>query len=134
MMETALHGTLLGVRIYRPDEARQQELDQRLVWWLHSDVFLYLVVSFLAGTVCFGTCREFLNWLWPRRQRVQFRWLVSYLLVRLIRLLVLGIFVLPLFGLPCLIYRIVYSFYQVVRWLVNGVLRIFRFVLRLGAR
>lgn len=134
MMEAALHGTLLGVRIYRPDEARQLELDQRLVWWLHSDVLLYLVVSFLAGTVCFGTCREFLNWLWPRRQRSQFRWLAGYLLVRVIRLLVLGIFVLPLFGLACLIYRIVYSLYQVAHWLVNRVLRIFRFILRLGAR
>lgn len=130
MTETGAHLALHSVRIYRPDQTRQEELDHRLIWWLHSNISLYLIVSFFCGTLCFVTCRELLARIWRRKESVAFKWWVSYTGVRAIRLLIILLVVLPLFGLPCLIYRILYNCYRMIRWAVLAVIYPFRLIFR----
>lgn len=127
-------GTLSNVAIrsslmIRPDEERRNELDNRIVPWLPSPISFYLIISIAAGYLFFGTCRQLLRYFWPLTLREDFspKWLYSG--YRLIRLVVLLSLIMPLFGLPCAVWRICYTVYRVLRWITLAIHRLILWVL-----
>lgn len=113
----------------RPDEERRSELDNRITPWLPSPISFYLIISAAAGYLFFGTCRQLLRRFWPLTLRENFspKWLYSG--YRLIRLIVLLSLIMPLFGLPCAIWRICYTAYRLLRWIILTTRRLLLWVL-----
>lgn len=113
----------------RPDEERRSELDNRITPWLPSPISFYLIISTVAGYLFFGTCRQLLRRLWPLTLREDFSPIWLYSGYRLIRLVVLLSLIMPLFGLPCAIWRICYTVYRVLRWILLTLNRLILWVL-----
>ena len=118
--------THLGVRIFKPTEERQAELDLRWVHWLPSSVAMYLMVSAVAGLIVFGASRDFLRKFWPARRRSFYRYGIYFLAMKIVRAGFLVLFVLPLLGLPILICCVVMTVYYICCAILIFIYRVIR--------
>lgn len=124
LVQTILINSLL---IYRPNEEHQKELDYRWVWWLPSNLSMYLVISTFAGFASFGTSRSLLRKIWRNKKRTDYSFILTFYWVKIVRFLLLFLLIIPLFGLPCLIFIIFYSVYLFFRAIFMGLLKFIRF-------
>ncbi len=123
------HATIHGIIFYRPNEERQIEIDRRWVWWLPSDVSLYMALSMFAGFISFGTCGRLMRKLWPKKPRSEFSMAITYQLIRFLRVLFLLGVLLPVFGLPCFIFSIFHGIYLILRFIFVGIVKFLRLFL-----
>jgi len=127
-VEMATSMVIRGINIYRPNQDRQQELRRRWVWWLPSDVSFYLIISSFAGFISFGTCRSLMRKIWPTKPRSEFNLALTHYLFKGLRLVLLVLIIIPLFGLPCLIFYVLNSIYLLIKLIFIGLLKVIYFI------
>ena len=124
---------IVRVAIYRPNEERAQELEDRLVWWLPTWMLGYMIVSLVTGLVFAGTSADVFYKFWPTSGTQH--WLLRPMEIGF-SLIMLGIFMMFL-GLPLAIGKLIWMICKAIWWtlvliiallmdLVNLLLRPFR--------
>lgn len=109
--------TAMRVMLYRPNEERAQELEDRLFGWLPTWLLGYMVVSLVAGLLFAGTTSGVFYKYWPTSD-TQNRWLRGIEIG--FSLIVFTIFLL-LLGLPVAIGKVVWIILKGVWWVLAGI-------------
>jgi len=113
-----LHLLSKAVTVYRPDQERSKELDQRIVPWLHSDIQYYLIVSTVMGLIAISTSWTLWKKIWLLRKRKQYSNILIFAILWLLhRLLFITIFI-TILGLPSFLYAVVMVIVKTINFLV----------------
>lgn len=116
-----------AVDVHARDEARQTELDRRIVPWLPSDYQFAYIVALVAGVMGLPLARVWWQRLWPAEKAAEYRGVAGYRAAQAVRLLAFVLVFLPIAGLPALVASLVLQ-------LVGLVMLPFRFLRRLSSR
>lgn len=102
--EISGHVVMQAITVHARDNARERELDARIVPGIPSAV-QYLYIGFLAmGVIGFAAARGWWARIWPPEQRGDYSGRVGYWAARLARGLAFVFVFLPLVGLPAVIW------------------------------
>jgi len=91
------------VEVHARDEARQSELDTRIVPFIPADFQIAYLASFLAGVLGWPLARDWWGRIWPQEQRSEYRGTVGWRAAQGVRLVAFLTVFLPLVGVPALI-------------------------------
>jgi len=116
-----------GVVVHARDEARQQELDRRIIPFIPSDYQIAYIVGLVAGVMGWPVARAWWDRLWPAEQRSEYRGLVGYRAAQAARLLAFLLLFLPVAGLPALFVALILQLFGIamlpfrfLRWIMSG--------------
>ncbi|HEY7669471.1 MAG TPA: hypothetical protein VH852_02435 [Hyphomicrobium sp.] len=116
-----------AMEVYARDEARQQELDRRIVPFIPSDYQFAYIVALVAGLMGWPVARGWWERLWPAERRLEYGGAVGYRAAQAARLTAFLMLFLPLVGLPALLVALILQLYAIVtlpfrflRWIVSG--------------
>ena len=116
-----------AVEVYARDEARQKELDRRVVPWVPSEYQFAYIIGLVAGLMGWPVARSWWARLWPSEERAEYGGAIGYRAAQLARFLVFFLVFLPVVGLPALLVMLMLQIFGVVmlpfrflRWLMSG--------------
>jgi hypothetical protein len=116
-----------AVEVYARDEARQQELDRRIVPFIPSDYQIAYIVALVAGLMGWPVARGWWERLWPAERRSEYGGAAGYRAAQAARLIAFLLLFLPLVGLPALLVALILQLYAIamlpfrfLRWIVSG--------------
>jgi hypothetical protein len=116
-----------AVEVHARDEARQQELDSRIVPFIPSAYQVAYILGLVAGLMGWPVARAWWERLWPAETRSDYSGAVGYRAAQAARLLVFVLVFLPIAGAPALLVALLLQLYGIVllpfrflRWLVSG--------------
>jgi len=116
-----------AVEVHARDEARQSELDNRIVPFIPADYQIAYLISLVAGLLGWPLARDWWERIWPQEQRSEYRSAVGFRAAQAIRLVAFLTLFLPLVGVPAFIGSLCLQVWGVVTLP-------FRFVRRLSSR
>ncbi len=116
-----------AVEVHARDEARQSELDTRIVPFIPAAYQIAYLASLVAGLLGWPLARDWWERIWPREQRSEYRGTVGWRAAQSVRLVAFLTLFLPLVGIPAFVGSLVLH-----AW--GAVTLPFRFVRRLTAR
>ncbi len=118
-----------AVEVHARDEARQTELDRRIVPFVPSDVQIAYIVGLVAGLMGWPVARAWWGWLWPAEERAEYRGTAGYRAAQAARFLAFLLIFLPVAGLPALFAALVLQLFGIamlpfrfLRWLTTRAL------------
>jgi hypothetical protein len=91
-----------AIEVHARDEARQEELDRRIVPWLPSHVQIAYLVGLVAGVMGWHVASGWWTRLWPAEARSDYRGAAGYRAGQAARFLAFFLVFLPVVGLPAL--------------------------------
>lgn len=117
----------LSIHLFKPTQERDEELDDRLIPYVHSNISWYLLFSALLGFVFMGISWRYWNTLWQVKQSSEYSNILIYLFLRIIHFSIFVIIYLPVLGLPSLLLYIVlwilgalnFLLIKPIRWLFS---------------
>jgi len=116
------------VEVYARDEARQKELDRRVIPFIPSDYQIAYIIGLVAGVMGWPVARAWWNWLWPAEQRSEYTRAVGYRAAQAARFLAFFLVFLPLVGLPALFVSLILQLFGIamlpfrfLRWAASQV-------------
>jgi hypothetical protein len=117
-----------AVEVYARDEARQRELDNRIIPFIPSDYQIAYIVGLVAGVMGWPVARAWWNWLWPAEQRSEYGSTLGYRAAQAARFLAFFLVFLPLVGLPAVFVALILQLFGVamlpfrfLRWAASQV-------------
>ncbi|MGI9404322.1 MAG: hypothetical protein ACR2OF_07440 [Hyphomicrobium sp.] len=90
------------VDVHARDEARQRELDRRIIPWIPWNYQLAYIAGLLAGVLGWAIVRDWWRRIWPPEQREEYRGVAGYRAAQTARFLAFLLVFLPLAGVPAL--------------------------------
>ena len=93
-----------AVDVYARDEARQRELDRRIIPWIPWSYQAAYLGGLLAGLIGWTVTRAWWRHIWPAEQREEYRGVAGYLAAQTVRFLGYFVIFLPIVGVPALIF------------------------------
>ncbi len=111
-----------AVDVHGRDEARQKELDRRIIPWLPWGYQAAYLCGLLAGLIGWPVTRDWWRRMWPAEQREEYRGVAGYRAAQTVRFLAYLFVFLPIFGVPALIF----SMLRYVWWILMLPLRLLR--------
>jgi hypothetical protein len=103
-----------AVDVHARDEARQEELDQRLVPFIPSAYQFAYLIGLVAGVMGWPVARAWWERLWPAEQRSEYSGAIGYRAAQAVRLLVFVLLFLPIAGTPALLVSLMLQLFGVV--------------------
>lgn len=116
-----------AVEVHARDEARQSELDNRIVPFIPADYQIAYLLSLVAGLISWPLARDWWERIWPQEQRGEYRGALGFRAAQAVRLAAFLTVFLPLGGVPAFIGSLALQVWGVV-------MLPFRFVRRLSSR
>ena len=116
-----------AVEVHARDEARQSELDNRIVPFIPADYQIAYLLSLIAGLIGWPLARDWWERIWPQEQRGEYRGALGFRAAQAVRLAAFLTVFLPLVGVPAFIGSLALQVWGVV-------MLPFRFVRRLSSR
>ena len=104
MSHIPLHLLSKGMIMYRPSLERSEELSQRIVPWLHSDISFYLIASSILGLTALSTSWMLWNKLWLLPRRKDYYSVLVFSPIWLIHKIFFIMLFIPVFGMLGFIY------------------------------
>lgn len=98
--ETTGHVVSQAIEIHARDDARERELDSRIVPGIPSDIQYLYIGALVMGLIGFSVARRWWIGLWPPEQRSEYAGRAGYWAARTVRGLMFVFIFLPLVGLP----------------------------------
>jgi hypothetical protein len=92
-----------AVEVHARDEARQAELDRRLVPFIPSGLQVAYLVSLIAGLLGWPMAATWWQQIWPKEERNEYRGEAGYRAAQGVRLVAFVLLFLPVAGVPALI-------------------------------
>jgi len=92
-----------AVDVHARDEARQRELDRRIIPWVPWNYQFAYIVGLLAGMLGWSVARRWWARIWPPEQREEYRGATGYRAAVSVRFLAFLFIFLPIVGVPALI-------------------------------
>lgn len=115
-----------GVEAFMTSQARQKELDDRIVPGIPSDWQFYYIGAMIMGLIGLAVARGWWDAIWPTEQRAEYGGKFGFYAARTVRWLVFVVIFLPLVGPLALLgafARVVYGWLMLpvraVKWLVG---------------
>lgn len=115
-----------GVEAFMTSEARQKELDSRIVPGVPSDWQFYYIGALVMGVIGWSVARGWWDWLWPQEQRAEYNASFGFYAARGIRWLVFLFVFLPLVGPIALMWALALVVFdwlmmpvRAIRWLLG---------------
>lgn len=115
-----------AVEMHARDEARQQELDSRIIPWLPSGIQFAYLAGLVAGVMGWNVAAGWWARLWPREERTEYRSAVGYRAAQVARFLAFFLLFLPLAGLPAVLVSLAMQVvgiallpFRFLRWLTS---------------
>jgi drug/metabolite transporter (DMT)-like permease len=109
-----------GIEAFVPDQARQEELDLRLVPGVPSSLQFAYLISLVAGLIGWEHAFAWFARIWPPEAREEYRGAFGYHAARLVRLAALVLVFLPILGLPALVATMLTQLWRLltapIRW------------------
>jgi hypothetical protein len=105
-----------AAEIYARDEARERELDARLVPGIPSGVQYFYLGALVAGLLAWQVSLAWWTRIWPPEQRQDYAGRVGYVAARIARFLLCVLVFLPLAGLPALLWLGVLQIWNMITW------------------
>lgn len=102
--EVTGHVAVRAAEVYARDEARERELDARLIPGIPSTAQFVYLGSLVFGVLAFQVSRSWWGRLWPAEQRADYAGKFGYWAARLTRLLAFVVLFLPLVGIPAFVW------------------------------
>ena len=93
-----------AVDVYARDEARQRELDRRIIPWIPWSYQAAYLGGLLAGLIGWIVTRAWWRHIWPAEQREEYRGVAGYRAAQTVRFLAYFVIFLPIVGVPALIF------------------------------
>ena len=93
-----------AVDVYARDEARQRELDRRIIPWIPWSYQAAYLGGLLAGLIGWTVTRAWWRHIWPAEQREEYRGVAGYRAAQTVRFLAYFVIFLPIVGVPALIF------------------------------
>ncbi|MEE8310109.1 MAG: hypothetical protein V3R34_06935, partial [Hyphomicrobium sp.] len=93
-----------AVDVYARDEARQRELDRRIIPWIPWSYQAAYLGGLLAGLIGWTVTRDWWRHIWPAEQREEYRGVAGYRAAQTVRFLAYFVIFLPIVGVPALIF------------------------------
>ncbi len=116
-----------AVDVYARDEARQSELDSRIVPYIPSDYQFAYIIGLVAGVMGWHVARAWWVRLWPAEQRAEYTSALGYRAAQVARFLAYFLVFLPVVGLPAVFVSLMLQLFGVVMlpfrflsWLMSG--------------
>ena len=116
-----------AVDVYARDEARQSELDSRIVPYIPSDYQFAYIIGLVAGVMGWHVARAWWVRLWPAEQRAEYTSVLGYRAAQVARFLAYFLVFLPVVGLPAVFVSLMLQLFGVVMlpfrflsWLMSG--------------
>jgi hypothetical protein len=103
-----------AVEVHARDEARQEELDRRIVPFIPSDYQFVYIAGLVAGVMGWSVARAWWERLWPAEERAEYSSAVGYRAAQAARLLLFVLVFLPLAGAPALLVSLSLQLFGVV--------------------
>ncbi len=101
------------VVVYARDEARQRELDRRIIPFIPSDYQIAYIVGLVAGMMGWPVVRAWWDRLWPAEQPSEYGSAVGYRAAQAVRILLFVLVFLPLAGAPALVVSLVLQLFGI---------------------
>lgn len=118
------HVVVKAAEVYARDEARERELDARIVPGIPSAVQYYYLGSLIAGLISWQVSMSWWRRIWPPEQRQDYAGRIGYVAARGVRFAACAGLFLPVIGLPALLWLGVLQIWTVItlpfraaRWL-----------------
>jgi hypothetical protein len=111
-----------AVDVHARDEARQRELDSRIIPWIPWGYQAAYLGGLLAGLIGWPVARDWWRRMWPAEQREEYRGVAGYWAAQAVRFLVYLLIFLPIVGVPALIFSVL----QYIWWILMLPLRLLR--------
>ncbi len=92
------HVVTEGVQAFMTSQARQKELDERIVPGIPSDWQFYYIGAMIMGLVGIAVARSWWDAIWPKEKRADYRGRFGFYAARTIRWLAFAVIFLPLVG------------------------------------
>ncbi len=115
------------VEVHARDEARQEELDSRIIPWLPSYIQAVYLVGLIAGILGWPVARAWWERIWPARAAPSTRAPVGYRAAQAARFAAFLLLFLPVAGLPALFVSLILQLFGIallpfrfLRWLTSG--------------
>ena len=115
------------VEVHARDEARQSELDTRIVPFIPADYQIAYLVSLVAGLLGLPLARGWWERIWPQERRSEYRGTIGWRAAQGVRLVAFLTVFLPLVGIPAFVGSLFLHAWGIVTLPL-------RFVRRLAAR
>jgi hypothetical protein len=116
-----------AVEVYARDEARQKELDRRIVPFIPSDYQIAYIVGLVAGVMGWPVARGWWQRLWPGEQRAEYQGALGYRAAQTARFLAFFFVFLPIVGVPAVLVALILQLYglamlpfRFLRWMMSG--------------
>jgi len=116
-----------AVEMYARDEARQKELDRRIVPFIPSDYQIAYLVGLVAGVMGWPVARGWWQRLWPGEQRAEYQGALGYRAAQTARFLAFFFVFLPIVGVPAALVALILQLYglamlpfRFLRWMMSG--------------
>lgn len=102
--EISGHVVSQAIEIHARDDARQRELDSRIVPGIPSDIQFLYIGALAMGVIGFAVARGWWLRIWPPERRGEYAGRLGYWAARIVRGLVFVLVFLPLVGIPAVIW------------------------------
>jgi hypothetical protein len=102
-----------AVEVHARDEARQTELDRRIVPFVPSDVQIAYIVGLVAGLMGWPVARGWWARLWPAEERAEYRGTAGYRAAQAVRFLAFLLVFLPIAGVPALLAALILQLFGI---------------------
>lgn len=116
-----------AVEVHARDEARQSELDLRIIPWLPSDYQFAYILALVAGILGWPVARAWWARLWPSEERAEYTSATGYHAARTARFLAFLVLFLPIVGVPAFFVSLVLQLvgvlllpFRFLRWLTSS--------------
>jgi hypothetical protein len=121
MAHLAVHSTLHSIKIFHPDEMRSDELESRIIPWLHSFIQTYLIASAVLGFMAIVTSWRAWNYLWKLQRPARWCGWFVYAAVWPVHKVLFLVAFLPIAGFFTFWYIVLTTAWYILSFLVNRV-------------
>lgn len=106
------HVVTNAVTLHARDEARQRELDRRIVPGIPSAIQYSYIAALIMGLLGLGYMRRWWSRIWPAEMREEYRGAMGYNAARAARLMAFVLIFMPLAGLPAFVCAVAVSTWE----------------------
>ncbi len=103
-----------AAQIYSRDEARERELDARLVPGIPSGIQYFYLISLVMGALAWSITSDWWRRLWPPEQRAGYAGRTGYWAARTVRFLAYVLLFLPVVGFPAFLWLCILQIWSVL--------------------
>jgi hypothetical protein len=108
------HVVVKAVQVYARDEAREQELDARIVPGIPAGLQFAYLGAIIAGILSHNISAGWWGRLWPPEERAEYASGMGYWAARVVRVLAYVLVFLPIVGMPALLWSMVLQIWGVL--------------------